>query len=138
MRQDGKPIDYRFLAANPAFERIVGLKASDSIGKIVLEVLPELEPYWIETYGKVALTGESVMFENYAAAPDKYFRVTAYQPAPMQFACTFSDDTSRVKAEEELFSALARLRGLLNNSNSPIIIFDDKGNVVEISVAAEK
>jgi diguanylate cyclase (GGDEF)-like protein/PAS domain S-box-containing protein len=136
--EDGKPIDYRFLAANPAFERIVGLKASDIIGKTVLEVLPELEPYWIETYGKVALTGESVMFENYAAAPDKYFRVTAYQPAPMQFACTFSDDTSRVKAEEELFRALARLRGLLNNSNSPIIIFDDKGNVVEISVAAEK
>ena len=136
--EDGKPVDYRFLTVNPAFERIVGLKASDIIGKTVLEILPDTEPYWIETYGKVALTGEPVMFENYNAATDKHFRVTAYQPAPMQFACTFSDDTLRIKAEEELFRALARLRGLLNNSNSPIIIFDDKGNIVEISVAAEK
>ncbi|NLY70730.1 MAG: PAS domain S-box protein [Clostridiales bacterium] len=135
---EGKPIDYRFLAVNPAFERIVGKKAKDIIGKTVLEVLPNTESYWIETYGKVALTGESVMFENYAAATDKHFRVTAYQPAPMQFACTFSDDTSRVKAEEQLFRALARLRGLLNNSNSPIIIFDDNGNIIETSVAAEK
>ncbi|NLP31271.1 MAG: PAS domain S-box protein [Clostridiales bacterium] len=134
---DGKPIDYRFLAVNPAFERIVGKKAKDIIGKTVLEVLPNTESYWIETYGKVALTGESVMFENYAASTDKHFRVTAYQPAPMQFACTFSDDTSRVKAEKELFRTLARLRGLLNNSYSPIIIFNDKGKIVEISVAAE-
>ena len=42
--EDGKPVDYRFLAVNPAFERIVGLKASDIIGKTVLEILPDTEP----------------------------------------------------------------------------------------------
>jgi len=134
----GKPVDYRFLAVNPAFERIVGKKASEMIGRTVLEVLPGTESFWIETYGRVALTGESVTFENYAASTGKYFRVSAYQPAPMQFACTFSDDTSRVQAEEELFGTLARLRGLLNNSNSPIVIFDDKENIVESSAAAGK
>ena len=119
--EDGKPVDYRFLTVNPAFERIVGLKASDIIGKTVLEILPDTEPYWIETYGKVALTGEPVMFENYNAATDKHFRVTAYQPAPMQFACTFSDDTLRIKAEEELFRALARLRGLLTTATARLL-----------------
>jgi len=136
--QLGNPIDYRFLAVNPAFEQIVGKKASEVIGKTVLEVLPATESYWIETYGKVALTGESVKFENYTASTGKYFRVMAYQPAPMQFACTFSDDTLRIQAEEELFRTLARLRGLLDNSNSQIIVFDDKGNIVEISAAAER
>ncbi len=136
--QQGNPVDYRFIAVNPAFEQMTGMKASDIIGRTVLEILPATESYWIETYGRVAITGKSVMFENYSDSTGKYFRVMAYQPAPMQFACTFSDDTMRIRAEEELFRTLARLRGFLDNSNSPLIVFDDKGNVVEISSIAEK
>lgn len=136
--ESGNPTDYRFLAVNPAFEQIIGRKASEIVGKTVTEVMPGIESYWIETYGKVALTGESVQFENYAAVTDKYFRVMAYQPAPIQFACTFSDDTQRVRAEKELFRTLARLRGLLDNSNSPIIVFDNMGIIAEMSYAAEK
>jgi len=136
--EGGKPVNYRFLAVNPAFERIIGMKASDIIGRTVLEILPGLEPYWIETYGKVALTGESVRFENYTAVTGKFFRVSAYQPAPGQFACTFTDDTQRIRAEIELFEALARLRGLLDNSDSPIVVFNERGEIVELSAAAEK
>ncbi|HHT17642.1 MAG TPA: PAS domain S-box protein [Papillibacter sp.] len=136
--EEGKPTDYRFLAVNPAFEQIVGMKASEIVGKRVLEIMPGLQSYWIETYGKVALTGQSVRFEQYDAATDKHFRVMAYQPAPMQFACTFSDDTSRVKAEEKSQKTLARLRGLLDNSNSLIIVFNNKGVIVEVSAAVEQ
>lgn len=134
----GTPIDYRFLAVNPAFEKMTGLKAADILGKNVLDILPSTESYWIETYGKVALTGKSVSFENYAAATGKYFRVIAYQPAPMQFACTFSDDTTRVRAEKDLNRVLSRLKSLLANSPSPIVIFDSKGDIVENSASAEK
>lgn len=113
---DGNPIDYRFLAVNPAFEQIIGKNASDMVGRTVLEVLPGTESYWIETYGKVALTGESVTFENYAASTGKHFRVMAYQPAPMQFACTFSDITDRKQAEAELINLNQRdfLTGVYN------------------------
>ena len=89
--ETGKPVDYRFLAANPAFERMTGLKESDIIGKTVLEVLPGTESYWIETYGRVALTGEPIQFENYNSSTEKHFVVSAYQPSPNHFACTFSD-----------------------------------------------
>jgi len=63
----GKPVDYRFLAVNPAFERMTGLKGDDILGRTVLEVLPGTEPYWIATYGEVAVTGEPALFENYSA-----------------------------------------------------------------------
>ncbi len=53
----GQPVDYRFLVVNPAFERMTGLKAENIVGRTVLEVLPETERLWIETYGRVALTG---------------------------------------------------------------------------------
>lgn len=97
----GEPIDYRFLAVNPSFERITGLKNSDIAGKRILEVLPQVEQHWISTYGRVAITGEPAYFENYSVSLDKYFEVTAYRPAPNQFACLFVDVTARKHAEAE-------------------------------------
>jgi len=81
----GKPCDYRFLDINPAFERLTGLKREEVVGRTVSEVLPNNDPYWVEIYGKVALAGESVHFENYASALDTHYEVFAYRPAPRQF-----------------------------------------------------
>ena len=97
----GAPVDYRFLAVNPAFERMTGLSAADIVGRTVLEVLPATEPRWIKTYGRVALGGEPAHFEEYSAAIGRYFEVTAFRPAPGQFACIFIDVTAKRLAEEE-------------------------------------
>ncbi|OGR16055.1 MAG: hypothetical protein A2X81_08905 [Desulfobacterales bacterium GWB2_56_26] len=99
--RDGQPVDYRFLSVNPAFEALTGMKAEDLIGKTVLEVLPDTEPSWIDTYGQVALTGRPISFERYTAPLDQYFEVAAYCPAPGQFACIFQDITPRKKADVE-------------------------------------
>ena len=63
---------------------------------------PDTEQHWIDTYGRVALTGEAVQFESYSAALKKYFEVTAFRPAPRQFACLFVDITQRKQAEATL------------------------------------
>jgi PAS domain S-box-containing protein len=97
-----RPVDYRFLDINPAFERITGLSAADLAGRTVREVMPATEQVWVETYGRVALTGEPAFFEEYSSALDKYFEVSAFRPAPMQFACIFSDITARKRHESEL------------------------------------
>jgi two-component system, cell cycle sensor histidine kinase and response regulator CckA len=98
---EGEPVDYRFLAVNPAFERMTGLKAEAIVGRTVLEVLPGTERHWIETYGKVALSGEPVFFEDYAAEQGKFFEVTAFRPSAGEFACVFQDITEHKRAEEE-------------------------------------
>lgn len=97
----GKPADYRFLAVNPAFVRLTGLNADSIVGRTVLEVMPDTEHHWIETYGKVAISGEAAFFENYSVWLNKHFEVKAYRPAPNQFACIFLDITDRKRAEEE-------------------------------------
>ncbi len=97
--QAGEPIDYRFLSINPAFERLTGLSAEGIVGKTILEVIPTTEKHWIDTYGKVALTGEPISFENHAEPLGKHFQVTAYRPVPMQFATIFVDITERKEAE---------------------------------------
>jgi PAS domain S-box-containing protein len=98
----GKPVDYRFLDANPAFEQITGLKRKEIVGRTALEILPNIEPYWIETYGRVALSGDPVFFDNYAQEMGKHFEVTSFRPAPHQFACIFADVTERKRMEKEL------------------------------------
>jgi PAS domain S-box-containing protein len=105
----GRPCDYRFLDVNPAFEHLTGLKRDRLLGKRVLEVLPGAEAHWIETYGKVALTGEPAHFENFATLLDRWYEVFAYRPAPGQFAVVFTDITARKRAEEEGKRLIAEL-----------------------------
>ena len=98
---EGRPCDYRFLEVNPAFEKLTGLKAEKIVGKTVLDVIPEIEPEWIEKYGKVALSGESIHFENYSNALNKHYEVTAYCPQPNRFAVIFHDVTNRKLAGQK-------------------------------------
>ena len=97
----GQPVDYRFLAVNPAFERLTGQSGESLVGKTVMEVWPNTEPYWIEKYGKVALTGEPASFENYSSAVARHFQVTAFRHAKNQFACIFVDITDQKQAEAD-------------------------------------
>ncbi len=62
----GKPVDYRFLETNKAFEKQTGLH--DAIGKRMRELVPDHEEHWFEIYGDIATTGEPRRFIN-AAKP---------------------------------------------------------------------
>jgi PAS domain S-box-containing protein len=98
----GRPCDYRFLEVNPAFEKLTGLKARDITGRTVREVLPGTEQRWIETFGRVALTGEPARFEEYHAGLGRYYEVIAYRPRPRQFAVVFTDVTESRRAAENV------------------------------------
>lgn len=93
----GKPVNYRFLDVNPAFESLVGLAKTDVVGQTVLDFFPDIDQSLIENYGHVALTGESMKFEYYLAELEKYFEINAFCPVPGQFACIFLDITKRKK-----------------------------------------
>jgi PAS domain S-box-containing protein len=99
---NGQPSDYRFLDINDAFEQLTGLKREDVIGRTVKEAIPGIEPYWIEIYGKVALTGEAAHFSNQSMGLNRFYEVTAYSPKRGQFATLFFDITERKKAEEQI------------------------------------
>ena len=114
----GAPVNYRFLDANLAFERITGLKVESILGRTVLEILPQTEKSWIETYGSVALHGKNLTFSNYSAALDKYFTVNVYCPAPNQFATVFTDITFEKEAQEKIERERKILESILEDALS--------------------
>jgi PAS domain S-box-containing protein len=70
------PVDYRFLEINPAFEQQTGLQQAE--GKTARQLIPDLEEFWFETYGRVALTGEATRFENGSEVMNRWFEVYAF------------------------------------------------------------
>ncbi|NUN69699.1 MAG: PAS domain S-box protein [Bacteroidetes bacterium] len=129
----GVPVDYRFLDVNPSFESLTGLTASEIIGRTVLEVLPQTERYWIETYGTVVNTGVPCVYENYAEALGKYFEVIAYRPKPGHFATIISDITDRKLSEEKVIANERRYRLLAENSTDVIWTMTFEGQFTYIS-----
>jgi len=103
--ENGVPCDYRFLEVNSAFEALTGLKAENIVGRTVKEVMPSVEFRWIETYGKVALTGESTRIEDFSDALGRHYSVSAYSPSPGRFATIFTDITEQKEAEGSILRA---------------------------------
>ena len=99
---DGKPIDYVFIEIYESYSRLVGLTREMCIGKRVKEVMPLVEQYWIDTFGKVALTGESCYYENYFETTGRYYSTYSYSPKKNQFAVLVSDITERTFREKEI------------------------------------
>lgn len=100
--QNGNPYDYKFLQVNPAFEKLTGLKMNEILNKSILDILPNTEREWIDIYGKVALTGEPVHFDNYSSELDKYYDAVAFSPKKYFFATLFSDVTEKKNAEKKM------------------------------------
>ena len=124
--ETGRPIDYRFLDINPAFEAMTGL-GREIIGKTVLEVMPGTEQYWIDIYGQVALTGQPARFENYSGeVGQKWFEVLAYSPGQNQFAVLFQEITQRKQMEEALRQSEVRFRTLVESIDDIVFTLDDQ------------
>ena len=130
---DGIVTDYRFLDMNPSYERMTGLTREATIGRSVREVLPGVEEYWIEQFGRVALTGEPVTYENYVAALGKHFEVIAYRPKQHQFAVIVTDITQRWRAEVSVKESEQKYRLLAENSTDVIWTTDLTGAFTYIS-----
>lgn len=86
----GVPVDYRFVEVNPLFETMTGLV--DPVGRTALEMVPDLEPHWIDTYGRVAFGNEPVRFQQGSDAMERWFDVFCVPVEPHgTFALVFKD-----------------------------------------------
>ena len=107
---ENKPVDYRFLEINDAFEKQTGL--IHARGKRMRELAPQHEQYWFDYYGQIALSGQSMRFENWAHALGRWYEVYAFplgEQTKHQVAIFFSDITQRKLHDDTLQESAQRL-----------------------------
>ena len=125
----GKPVDYVFLEVNHAFERMTGLRRERIIGKRATEVLAGIEKDpsdLIGVYGRVALTGQPVQFENHAKSLGKWFKIAAYCPGKGHFVALYEDITERKRQEREIES----LSKFPSENPNPVFRIDENGTIL--------
>ncbi len=106
----GQPVSYRYLESNPALADLTGLKLEDIIGKDAREILPHIEPYWIETFCRVAATGKPERIEQFSSDLNSWYDVYIYRPESGKAALVYTNSTERKQSELALKKSEATLR----------------------------
>jgi len=99
----GAPSDLVFIEVNPMFAVQSGIP--DAKGRSVHELAPGLESVWLERYGAVARSGESILFEEYSPKLERWFEVNASRigaPEAGHVALVFRDTSARKRIEEDM------------------------------------
>jgi PAS domain S-box-containing protein len=104
----GQPTDYRFLEVNRLFGEMTGIMP-DAVGRTARDLVPGLEDRWVELYGRVALDGERLRFEEGSEAMGRWFDVFAFPLGERRFGVLFRDVTKRHQTEAALRESEARL-----------------------------
>ena len=92
------PIDYIITDINPQFEEILPLSKEDVINKKATDAYNVESAPFLETYSKVADTGESTSFESFFPPLNKYFRISVIFQKKGEFITVFDDITNSTSA----------------------------------------
>ncbi|GFO70016.1 hypothetical protein GMLC_35950 [Geomonas limicola] len=111
--ESGIPYDCRFLEVNPAFEQLVGLPAAQLVGHSVPEVLPGSAALWAQAYGRVALSGQAMLLDEYLGVGGRSCQIEIHAPQPGRLSCIFIDATQRRSLENQLAATEERCRALI-------------------------
>ncbi len=128
--EDGKPVDMEYLAVNPAFEQITGLK--DLVGRRVNTVIPgysQNNPESIETFGSVAIDGKPRHWEHYLADLDRWFYFSIYSPANGEVVIVSNNITERKKKEWQL----QQMAVALNCVKEQVIVADENSHFLYVN-----
>jgi len=138
--REGKPLDYRFLEVNQAFEKLTGLKAIDIIGKTVREIIPGIKKSafdWIACYGNIALNGGNEIIEQYSEQLGRWYRVQVYSSEKGFFSTMFLDISGHKQSQAEQQQAELRFRAITDSALDAIIMMDNQGLISFWNSAAE-
>jgi PAS domain S-box-containing protein len=113
---DGRAADFRYLDVNPAWERHTGIPREAAVGRLVSEVVPGADPFWVETYARVVETGEPAHVERHVPQLGRWFEVRAHRTGPGRLAALVLDVTERRRAEGRRALLVAELNHRVKNT----------------------
>lgn len=131
---ESRATDYRFIEANPMFEKQTGLV--NAVGRTARDLVPDLESSWFETYGRVALTGEPTRFVRSSEPMGRSFDVYAFRvgkPEELHVALLFRDITMHERARTALQESESRFRHLADHAPVMVWVTEPDGSCTYLS-----
>ncbi|CAN7694124.1 PAS domain S-box protein [Rhizobium sp. LjRoot98] len=99
---DGRPLDIRYLELNPQYERLTGISVAEARGRTLLEMIPDLDVWWIQEYDRIARSGLPGQVENEVATTGRWYEAKIYPQAGDRFSILSDEISVRKKAEKAL------------------------------------
>ena len=127
--QDQNAVDYRILNVNSSFEKLIGIKAQNAIGKLASELYQTGDAPYLNIYAHVVKTGEHRSFQIYFQPLERYFQISVFSPENNHFATIFTDITDQKLAEQAQQESERRFRDIMKHVNMVSVMLDINGNI---------
>ena len=114
--ENGKPVDFIFIAVNKAFEETIGLTNVE--GKKGSELVPriqESDPELFDICGRVAESGKPERIEYHIKALNRWYTSSLYSPKKGYFVSISEDITERKQAEKFVRKMQRQQKSILDN-----------------------
>ena len=134
---EDNPVNYKFIDVNPKYESILEIKRNEIVGKLANEVYGTSNPPYLDEFCNVAITKESIFFETYFPALDKYFEFSVVPWSTFGFATIFTDVTIRKRNELEIKTINERWISTFNSILDPVAIVDSNSRILLFNKAFE-
>ena len=129
----GRPVDYRVLEVNPAYERILGVKRQFAVGREVRTIFGLDQAPNLDVYVPLLETGQPVAFETAIPELGRHFRVSAFPLRDECFVTIFQDVTDIWVARQAEERSALRFRELFGFSPLPMGYMDQQGRILDLN-----
>jgi PAS domain S-box-containing protein len=99
--ESGNPIDALILDVNPAFERTTGVTRKSAVGKCIMEIFPQTEPYWFEALSDTPRLGKPTQLEAFHRQLKRFFSIKAFRLNTGHVVIMGMDITGKKKSEQQ-------------------------------------
>lgn len=112
---EGRPIDYRVLTANPQYEAHTGLRREHIVGRLASEIYGTGAPPYLNEFASVGLGGPALKLEVYFPPLERHFSMCVAPLGARAFATIFVDSSAHKMQREALEQSRSVQRALLDN-----------------------
>ncbi len=130
-----KPVDYRILDLNPAYEAQTGLSRSQVAGKLATEAYAAPEPPFFQQFTQVTTGAGATLYEIWAPSATQYFSISIVPVGDLVFAATLTDITQLKRQELELSKSASAMRTMMENQPYLAWLKDREGRFLAVNSA---
>ena len=121
----GEAINYRIIDCNDAFSLNIGIKKENIVAKLANEVYQLDKAPFLETYTRVAITGESFEHNIFYPPLDKYLLISAVSTGKNRFSTIITDITAMEQVKEIILNKNKELENYIyaasHDLRSPLV-----------------